>query len=761
MRLFLALYALVLTFFATGQNQNNNWVFADGYSLAFNGGSVTAGTSAAETLNDRRASAYSDASGNLLFYVDHQTLFYADGTPMPDGGFSQFSFENVFIPKPGNTNQVYLVRSKLNGGLDYTLIDLAANSGLGAIVEGEKEVGFFAVGGRLMVATKPDGSGFWLISADNNSGSNTCFIRTFDVNATEIAFNSLGSATWTWVGWYDELDDATLSPDCSLIAVSFKGHYIGLFNYDNEVGEVTGNWSSSIDNTSGLSARTRLAFSPSSEYLYTTGDNYTLTQFEINQNSTLTQGTLFNVTQCTFFSDCVSDIKLGPDGMIYVLNNENQRIDRVVNPDAAGAACNFVTNVAPYSGGEDMFFPRTPNFTCGALLNVSPEVTDVCLGDETSFSLFSNQAPDAVFWDFGDPNSLNDEDTSTEINPGYTYSEPGSYTVTVDATFGDETQSFEIIANVFAFPDLSLEDEYVLCAGDVLVLEPGEALSYQWNQGATTSTFDVTTGGVYSVTGSNGPCAVEVITTVIEITSPTVNLGPDLFLCDDLPVTLDNVQPVLWSDGTNGTELEVTESGTFFATASNECFVVSDTVNVLYVVAPQLGLPTETRVCEGDTVVLNATVPNANVVWLTPTGSTNNPVIEVVETGDYTVTIDLFGCIFTDDVAVEIIPYIDPSKVVMPNIFSPNRDGTNDVYRPHYLLNPDLNLCNVPVFYANLRIFNRWGGQIVDGACSWNGKTENGDELSEGMYFYIVDYSARCLNAGGERNLTGTIKLVR
>jgi gliding motility-associated-like protein len=125
------------------------------------------------------------------------------------------------------------------------------------------------------------------------------------------------------------------------------------------------------------------------------------------------------------------------------------------------------------------------------------------------------------------------------------------------------------------------------------------------------------------------------------------------------------------------------------------------------------------------------------------------------------VTIDLFGCIFTDDVAVEIIPYIDPSKVVMPNIFSPNRDGTNDVYRPHYLLDPDLNLCNVPVFDANLRIFNRWGGQIVDGACSWNGKTEDGDELSEGMYFYIVDYSARCLNAGGERNLTGTIKLVR
>lgn len=761
MRLFLALYALVLTSFATGQNQNNTWVFADGYSLAFNGGSVTAGTSAAETLNDRRASAYSDASGNLLIYVDHQTLFYADGTPMPDGGFSQFSFENVFIPKPGSTNQVYLVRSKLSGGLDYTLIDLAANSGLGAIVEGEKEVGFFAVGGRLMVATKPDGSGFWLISADNNNGDNLCFIRTFDVNATEIAFHSLGSATWTWVGWYDELDDATLSPDCSLIAVSFKGHYIGLFNYDNEVGEVTGNWSSSIDNTSGLSARTRLVFSPSSEYLYTTGDNYTLTQFEINQNATLTQGTLFNVTQCTFFSDCVSDVKLGPDGMIYVINNENQRIDRVENPDAAGAACNFVTNVAPYNGGEGMFFPRTPNFTCGAFLNVSPEATDVCLGDETSFSLFSNQSPDAVFWDFGDPNALNGEDTSTDINPSYTYSEPGSFNVTVEATFGENIQYFELIANVFAFPVLGLNEAYIVCAGETLTLDPGEALSYQWNEGSTSSELEVSTGGEFSVMGSNGACSTEVITVVTLVSEPVVDLGPDLFICDDALVELDNVQPVVWSNGSTGTALEVSETGTYFATATNECFVVSDTLNVLYVIAPQLGLPAETSVCEGDTVVLNATVPNANVVWLTPNGSTNNPILEVVETGEYTLTVDLYGCIFTDEVEVEIIPYIDPSKVVMPNVFSPNQDGVNDVYRPLYLLNPNLNLCNVSVFDADLRIFNRWGGQIADGVCSWNGKTEDGDELGEGVYFYIVDYSARCLNAGGERNLTGTIKLVR
>ena len=762
MRLFITVFAALAACITHGQNQNNNWIIGADYALNFNDGTITASGSAASTLNDRRGAAYSDATGNLLFYVDHQTLYYANGSLMPDGSFVEFAYENVFIPKPGAPNEVYLVRSKLTGGLDYTLIDLTANSNLGAIVEGQKEIDFFAVGGRLMVATKPDGSGYWLISADNNNGDNFCFIRTFEVSSTGISEHAETSATWIWIGWNNELDDARLSGDCSKIAIAFKGHYIALFEYDNEIGDVTNTLSNSVDNNSSFTTYTRLEFSPSGQYLYTTGDNHTIKQFDVSSFVASTiDASEFVVTSCGFGTTCAHDLKLGPDGSIYIINTASGTIDRIQNPDVAGAGCNYETNLAPYSGGSDMRFPRTPNLTCGVFLAVSPEVTDVCLGDITEFNLFSNQSPDAVFWDFGDPNALDDEDTSTEINPTYTYGEPGSYTVTVDATFGEETQSFELIANVFTYPDLFLEDEYTLCAGDVLVLNPGEAQNYQWNQGSVSNTLDVSTGGVYSVVGSNGPCSTEVITTVNEIEAPVVNLGPDLFLCDDGPVTLDNVQPVLWSNGTTGLELEVTESGTYYGTASNTCFVVSDTVNVLYVVAPVLGLPAETRVCEGDTVVLNATVPNANVVWSTPNGNTNSPIIEVVETGDYALTIDLYGCLFYDDVAVEIIPFIDPSQVVMPNIFSPNKDGTNDLYRPHYKLNPDLNLCNVPVFDANLRIYNRWGGQITDGACSWNGKTEDGNELSEGTYFYIIDFSAQCLNAGGERNLTGTIKLVR
>lgn len=762
MRYVIAFVVCLLGHSGYGQNQNNHWVIGSNYAISFTGTAISTTTSAAQTPNDRRAAAYSSAAGDLLFYVDHQTLFYADGTPMPDGNFSEFAFENVFIPDPGSADRVYLVRSKLTGGLDYSLIDLTANSNLGAIVEGQKEVEFFAVGGRLMVASKADGSGYWLISADNNNGDNFCFIRTFDVSASGISAHAETSATWTWIGWYNELDDARLSPDCSKIAIAFKGHYIALFEYDNETGGVTNTLSGSVDNDSGFSTYTRLEFSPSSEFLYTTGDNHTIKQFNLTSFvASSIDASEFQVTGCGFGTNCAHDMKLGPDGSIYIINTASSTIDRIQNPDVAGAGCNYETNIASYAGGADMRFPRTPNLACGVFLSVSPEVTDVCLGEATDFNLFSSQTPDAVFWDFGDPNAVNDEDTSTEINPSYTYSEPGSYIVTVEATFGEDIQFFELEANVFSFPDLFLEDAYTLCEGDVLVLNPGEADSYSWNQGSSESTLEVTSGGVYTVTGANEPCASEVSTTVTEIAAPIVNLGPDLFLCDDAPVTLDNVQPVLWSNGSNGTELVVNESGSYFATASNACFVVSDTVNVLYVVAPVLGLPGETRVCEGDTVVLNATVPNASVVWTTPSGTSTNPVLEVVESGEYELVIDLYGCIYTDAVEVEIIPFIDPSQVVMPNIFSPNRDGTNDLYRPHYLLNPDLNLCNVPVFNADLRIYNRWGGLITEGACSWDGKTENGEELSEGQYFYIVDYSAQCLNSGGERNLTGTIKLVR
>lgn len=74
----------------------------------------------------------------------------------------------------------------------------------------------------------------------------------------------------------------------------------------------------------------------------------------------------------------------------------------------------------------------------------------------------------------------------------------------------------------------------------------------------------------------------------------------------------------------------------------------------------------------------------------------------------------------------------DSAKVEIPNVFTPNNDGINDVFRPTY----------VGIKNVNGYIYNRWGEIIyqwwgVKGY--WDGHTlPAGVKVPEGTYFYIV-----------------------
>jgi gliding motility-associated-like protein len=87
-------------------------------------------------------------------------------------------------------------------------------------------------------------------------------------------------------------------------------------------------------------------------------------------------------------------------------------------------------------------------------------------------------------------------------------------------------------------------------------------------------------------------------------------------------------------------------------------------------------------------------------------------------------------------------------KVVVPNAFSPNGDGINDVWiirnLPDY---PD----------ASVKIFDRYGQQVfVSKGYSkpWDG-TMQGRPLPVGTYYYIIQLKA------GEKPLQGSITIIR
>ena len=79
----------------------------------------------------------------------------------------------------------------------------------------------------------------------------------------------------------------------------------------------------------------------------------------------------------------------------------------------------------------------------------------------------------------------------------------------------------------------------------------------------------------------------------------------------------------------------------------------------------------------------------------------------------------------------------DCLTLIIPDAFSPNGDGVNDIYTIH----------NLESYPANsLQIFNRWGNKVLDRkpyVNDWDGRSEGslnwGDQLPEGTYYYILD----------------------
>jgi len=110
-------------------------------------------------------------------------------------------------------------------------------------------------------------------------------------------------------------------------------------------------------------------------------------------------------------------------------------------------------------------------------------------------------------------------------------------------------------------------------------------------------------------------------------------------------------------------------------------------------------------------------------------------------------------CLFSDEVTVEVTDW----SVYVPNIFTPNGDGTND--RFSFSGNDESG-----IFIRELSIFNRWG-QIVhqvknighNSYSGWDGQFK-GEDVPQGVYIYhLILEDGR----GENYNLSGDISIVR
>lgn len=128
----------------------------------------------------------------------------------------------------------------------------------------------------------------------------------------------------------------------------------------------------------------------------------------------------------------------------------------------------------------------------------------------------------------------------------------------------------------------------------------------------------------------------------------------------------------------------------------------------------------------------------------------NNQSTTYIEEGVFTVTLTVTGgeCF---DVATENITVFNPLEYDMPNVFTPNGDGVNDMFT----INP------VNAERLDMVITNRWGSVVYQSNeinSVWNGENSNGVELKDGTYFYKFTIESK---SGESKTEHGFVHLVR
>ncbi len=401
--------------------------------------------------------------------------------------------------------------------------------------------------------------------------------------------------------------------------------------------------------------------------------------------------------------------------------------------------------------------------TCSPLVVAStPSVVQDC---EDYTVLFDNLSTGATsfFWDFGVPGITSDT-TSDAFPPAFSYPDTGTFQLTLVANPGFLCAD-TAFATISIYPTLVGGWSFDAgCSGIPVTFTDtstsqvaGNIDSWTWTLGDGTVLTDPSPvhqyadGGSYTVTlivGTDRGCA-DTVTQVVDVApGPDVDFAVAPICQDELPnfvnlttILTGTITDWAWDFGNGDTSDEedpvyaYPAPGTFtvqlVATSANGC---TDTARQELPV----GRVPETDAGTGGTVDYLDLFPLGgsgvgDIVW-TPGVHLDDPrridpVFTAWETTTFTLTITSEdGCSASDTVTV----FVRPQEVLdLPNAFSPNGDGVNDVFE---LLDNDI------ADLAFFRIWNRWGELVfetTDLDAGWDG-TYKGQPQETGTYVYAV-----------------------
>lgn len=233
----------------------------------------------------------------------------------------------------------------------------------------------------------------------------------------------------------------------------------------------------------------------------------------------------------------------------------------------------------------------------------------------------------------------------------FTVDQTGTYWVV--AKLEQCTVTDTLHAQFYPLPYIDLGHDTSLCSGDSLLLDVFQnGASYVWQDMTSDSTLTVNQSGAYWVEVSIGTCMAKDTISVIYQPAVTLDLGRDTAICAGemlvlMPTT--NASSLIWQDMSSGPAYTVSQSGTYWVTASIGQCSVTDSIHVSVISLSSVDLGPDTTLCTGQTLLLETGLAGVNHAW--QDGSTASSYL-VQQAGQYWVEAGIGLCLATDTIQV-------------------------------------------------------------------------------------------------------------
>jgi Chlorophyllase enzyme len=222
----------------------------------------------------------------------------------------------------------------------------------------------------------------------------------------------------------------------------------------------------------------------------------------------------------------------------------------------------------------------------------------------------------------------------------------GTYTVSVTSGVCTVTATKTITNSVFS-ASISASSS-TICQGSIATLTANSGTAYLWSTGQTASSINVTNPGTYTVTVTSTQGCTAVAGLNLQVTaSPTVTINGPNTVCGNTPTTLtaNGANTYSWSNGSNGANISVTQSGNYAVTATNGlgCTAVSQKTIVFNPNPTPNITQNPSAACVGSPIILTTGSNYSNYQWSNATSTSN--ILTVTQSGTYVVTVtDTNGC---------------------------------------------------------------------------------------------------------------------